>query len=67
MRYGFFSRKNWETAETGLVTSSHVTGGVRSGVECSVNPAAFAHQPALVPACCGVFVLVLVPLPDRSG
>ena len=57
MSYGFLSRKNWAGLDMGfvtvnsppstaggLVTSSHVTGGVRLGVDCSVNPVALAGQ-----------------------
>ena len=55
--YGFLSRKNWAGLDMGfvtvnrppvttggLVTSTQLAGGVRLGVDCSVNPVAFVGQ-----------------------
>ena len=61
MSYGFLSRKNWAPLEAvlvtvnsppstagGLVTSSHVTGGVKLSVDCNVNPTAFVGQERII-------------------
>jgi hypothetical protein len=41
---GFVTVNSPPVTAGGLVTSSHVAGGVRSGVDCSVKPAAFAGR-----------------------